>query len=303
MSTDPWQDVRDAVAPAAKAGELTDRRAEQIAAQHRCDIGDVGRIFGEERQAHLDALATQLEERVTAAVNKFAEKHAGDVETAEPDSDVQASAPPAVEQPAPPADIQWPTETVTVDAPCMSGLMDHGAHMCSAPKGHDGLHVCDGKHQYPGECNLAWDDPADFYAPRELELPADVEGIAPLTDAEQLMAGDVSLLSNAVLALSMLMDHEWPDQIRAQLDQVITGVEGLHRMVRDHHRAADLVAERAVLAARLAEIDTALDDIAQTPDPQSVMCECGEYVKPIGIGTHRARSKTHRAWAENRGAA
>jgi hypothetical protein len=200
-------------------------------------------------------------------------------ETAEPDTTVQASAPPAVaeDEPTPPADpvvidVQWPQHHDPADYPSL-----HDVAAGIAPLVED-------------------DEPAPGWEQQLFE---------PLTEDERAQASDMALVSDALLAMSMLGD-QIPDVLRTQHGLALNHVTALHKALGDHHRNADLLAERAVLAARLAEIDQALAPVHDTEDhreaepaadPQTVTCECGAVCKPAGLAIHRARSARHTAWA------
>lgn len=216
MTIDPFREVRDAVRPSAAAGHLSDTAVYKIATRHRVDEADVRRIYSEEH----------------------ARLHP---ETAEPDTTVGASAPPAVaeDEPSPPA--------------------------------------------------------------------------------ERAQASDMGLVSDALLAMSMLGD-QIPDALRTQHGLALNHVTALHKALGDHHRNADLIAERAVLAARLAEIDQALapvhdidpldtlDQAAESLPTQStapddfvderVSCpDCGGKYMAVGLPRHRAACRKKRGAA------
>lgn len=244
MTIDPFREVRDAVRPSAAAGQLTDTTVYKIAMRHRVAEVDVRRIYTEEH----------------------ARLHP---ETAEPDTTVGASAPPAVteDEPTPPAD--------TIER-CGSGLA--------------------------------------------AELAADA-GIAPLTLEEQAHASDMALVSDAVLALTMLGEH-CPDPVWPLLAAAQSAVKDLHVALRDHHRTADLVAELAIVEARASEIRQALgeaggfdadplDTLDQAAEnlpspeppggaggpPRSPCPDCGKEFYTAGIPRHRAACKKTRGAA------
>lgn len=145
-------------------------------------------------------------------------------------------------------------------------------------------------------------EPSDAPVPAGATVTVD-----PLTPGEMAKASDMALVSDAVLALSMLGDQPMPDKVRRLLDTAISDVQSLHSALREHHRTADLVAEQAVLLARLAEIRAALGE-ADTPTPEEgspllgggrVPCpECGKTYYAHGLPRHRA---VHRK--QERGAA
>ncbi len=216
-------------------------------------------------------------------------------QTAEPDTTVQASAPPAVteDEPTPPADTP---------ATCLAWTLDEYdvRHTCDKPAGHDGLHRCYGdatapsrrcgtiwadpepdivEKEVPGvididvrwlavagdddldsrcnrralaggeahqcglpfahsgahkcsidtdmhhDCGYRWHGPAmdgwedelfETDAPAERNIVTPDAGIAPLSPAEQAQASDMALVSDAVLALTML-DDQCPDPVRPLL--------------------------------------------------------------------------------------
>lgn len=223
-------------------------------------------------------------------------------ETAEPDTTVGASAPPAVaeDEPTPPADtpamdFQWPEE---FDQPGIAAAF--------------GKAVAEGFEA--GGVDVLSDDLSAELMDLATELAQDA-GIAPLTNEEQAQASDMALVSDAVLALTMLGD-QIPDVLRTQHGLALNHVMALHAALRDHHRNADLIAERAVLAARLAEIDAALAPVDDTdpeegeaervpapaPEPEvgggRVKCpECGREFYRNGLPRHMAIHKKKRGAA------
>lgn len=359
MTIDPWREVRDAVRPSAAAGTLPSHRAHAISQRHRVPIEDVERIYGEEHaRLHPETAGTtdpdtevyhcdqckRLFPSLLALGAHRRDDHAA-TETAEPDTTVQASAPPAVteDEPTPPAD---PERWGMAKDPCGAKLPDvGGSHTCGLPGGHDGDHLCrepesDGDGGYR-PCNFRGsrmeDEPAgtvgiDVQWPDETPTPlpaidwsgedlaGDVAepagwnivtadaGMAPLTEAEQAQASDMALVSDAVLALAML-DDQCPDSVRQLLAAAQDNVQALHQALRDHHRQADLIAERAVLQSRLAEIDAALgyddaDQVNDQPPPQPevgggrVNCpKCGREFYRNGLPRHMAIHKKKRGAA------